>query len=110
MEIASDKAAGQRYSRGTFTRSLRENPSRIPTAETKSSALAAAGTAFEDQLREAVILATLVRHPDLSTALTADLERLRPVAPEHDAVRAALLQTGGANSDGISFDLRGRRP
>ena len=93
---------GNRYNRGTFTKGFGK-PIPIPMAETKSSALAAAGTAFEDQLREAVILATLVRHPDLVDRFTADLERLSTSRPEHDAVRAALLQTGGANSDELAL-------
>jgi DNA primase len=67
-----------------------------PTAETKSSALAAAGAAFEDQLREAVILLTLVNHPDLVDRFLPELERLHTTQPEHDLVRVALLQTGGA--------------
>ncbi|MDD9921491.1 MAG: DNA primase [Boseongicola sp.] len=70
-----------------------------PTAETKASALAASGTAFEDQLREAVILATLVRHPSLVDAFTADLERLITTTPEHSAVQLALLHTGGGEEN-----------
>ena len=45
-----------------FGRSFGKGPA-IPMAETKMSALAAAGSAFEDQLREAVILAA-ARGPD----------------------------------------------
>lgn len=84
-----------------FGRSFGKGPA-VPMAETKMSALAAAGSAFEDQLREAVILATLVRHPDLVDQFTADLERLTTTRPEHDAVRLALLQTGGGSTDEIT--------
>ena len=79
-----------------------ETQKRGASSSAKMSALAAAGTAFEDQLREAVILATLVRHPDLVDQFTADLERLTTTRPEHDAVRLALLQTGGGTTDEIT--------
>ena len=77
-------------------------PIPVPMAETKSSGLAAAGAAFEDQIREAVILATLVQHPALVDTFTAELERLSTSRPEHEAVRAALLQTGGASFDELA--------
>ncbi|MBT8459430.1 MAG: DNA primase, partial [Boseongicola sp.] len=90
-----------KFQRGGFGRGFRK-PIPIPMAETKSSALAAAGTAFEDQLREAVILATLVRHPDLVERFMADLERMNVTRPEHEAVRSALLQTGGAKTEDLA--------
>ncbi|MEO1026346.1 MAG: DNA primase, partial [Pseudomonadota bacterium] len=71
----------------------------VPTAatvETKSSALAAAGAPFEEQLKEAAILATLVTHPTLVPDFIADLERLHTSQPEHEAVRKALIATEGA--------------
>ncbi len=92
---------GRPYQRGPFTKGFGKSTP-IPMAETKSSALAAAGSAFEDHLREAVILATLVRHPVLVDRFTSDLERLTTKHPEHDAVRAALLQTGGADADKLA--------
>ena len=67
-----------------------------PAAETRSSALAAAGAPFQEQLREAVILATLVRHPGLVAGFVPGLERLECSRPEHEAVRLALLETEGA--------------
>jgi DNA primase len=66
-----------------------------PTAEAKASALAGSGAAFEDQLREAVILATLVCHPPLVERFISHLERLTTSTPENAAVRDALLATGG---------------
>ena len=74
-------------------------PKAAPSPETKASALAASGAAFEDQLREAVILATLTRHPTIIEAFLSDLEGLATSISEHEAVRLALLQTGGASSD-----------
>ena len=62
-----------------------------PTVEAKASALAAAGERFEDQLREAVILATLVHEPRLVDIFESDLERLEPTTPEHRQICDALL-------------------
>ena len=72
-----------------------------PTVETKASALAAAGAPFDEQLREAVILATLVTHPHLTSKFIGDLERLESSQREHEAVRLALLDTEGAERERI---------
>jgi DNA primase len=89
-----DGARGQKGGR-TFQRGGGFRPrGRIEAAatiETKASALAAAGAPFEEQLREAVILATLVRRPALIADFVADLERLETSQPEHETVRLALL-------------------
>lgn len=66
-----------------------------PTPEAKASALASAGHRFEDQLHEAVILATLVLHPALVESFVPELEELHCSLPEHDAVRRALLAAPG---------------
>ena len=70
-----------------------------PMVETKASALAAAGAPFEEQLKEAVILATLVTHPHLVPDFLSDLERLETSQPEHAAVRHALLSVEGGNRE-----------
>ena len=62
-----------------------------PTVETKASSLAAANAAFDEQLKEAVILATLVTHPDLIEEFEAELERLECTQSAHETVRRALL-------------------
>lgn len=72
-------------------RGRRFNAPASPMVETKASALAAAGAPFEDQLREAVILATLVRRPSLIPDFIADLERLETSQPEHEVVRQVLI-------------------
>ncbi|MXQ07989.1 DNA primase [Alphaproteobacteria bacterium GH1-50] len=69
-----------------------------PMVETKASALAAEGAAFEDRLREAVILATLLRHRSLLPEFVADLERLDTTDPDHAAVQGALLYLAGDGS------------
>ncbi|MDJ1015833.1 MAG: DNA primase [Paracoccaceae bacterium] len=72
-----------------------------PSVEAKASALAGAGTAFEDQLREAVILATLVAHPVLLSDFLADLERMECVNDAHREVQHALLHTDATESEEI---------
>ncbi|MEQ9057115.1 MAG: DNA primase [Roseovarius confluentis] len=76
---------------GFRARGPRFAPPARPMTETKASALAAAGAPFEEQLREAVILATLVRRPSLIGNFVADLERLETSQPEHETVRQVLL-------------------
>lgn len=76
---------------GFRARGPRFAPPARPMTETKASALAAAGAPFEEQLREAVILATLVRRPSLIGNFVADLERLETSQPEHEIVRQVLL-------------------
>jgi DNA primase len=74
-----------------------------PMVETRASALAATGAAFDEQLKEAVILATLVIHPDLVPVFMADLERLETSTPEHGAVLHALLAAEGAGKAEIEM-------
>ncbi len=72
-----------------------------PMVETKASSLAATNAAFEEQLKEAVILATLVTHPELVDEFEADLERLETTKPEHELVRQALISVDGSNREEI---------
>jgi DNA primase len=77
-----------------------QRPPAPPTAEVKASALVAAGAPFEEQMREAVILATLVSHPTLVQRFVAELERLDTAQPDHRAICDALLSTeGGERSE-----------
>ncbi len=69
-----------------------------PSVEAKASALAAEGLSFKDRLREAVILATLVKHPDLVPSFLVDLEGMETSDPDHAKVQDALLRTNGAAS------------
>ena len=82
-------------------RGSRYTPPATPMTETKASALAAAGAPFDEQLKEAAILAALVRHPSIVSGFVADLERLETSLPEHEAVRGALLKTEGAEKEKI---------
>jgi DNA primase len=67
-----------------------------PTPATKSSPLATATDAFTDELREAVILATLVTHPAVVHEVESDLERLHPKSPDNARVLGALLSAPDA--------------
>jgi len=59
---------------------------------TLSSALAKGGEATADHLREAVILAVCVRHPDLVANFEAELENLELHGPGHSDLLNALLR------------------
>jgi DNA primase len=74
-------------------RGSRFAPPSQPMVETRASTLAATNAAFEEVLKEAVILATLVTHPELIDRFEADLERLETTQPAHEAVRRALIGT-----------------
>ncbi|SIO57420.1 DNA primase [Rhodovulum sp. ES.010] len=62
-----------------------------PRPATKVSALVAGPDRFEEELREAVILATLITHPQLLSEFESDLEQLDCAGPAHAAVQGALL-------------------
>ena len=60
-------------------------------ATTKSSALVSAGQGFEEYLHEAVILATLITHPELLHSALDALERLDCTTDDHRRLQGALL-------------------
>lgn len=59
---------------------------------TKNSPLVAAGPRFEEELREAVILATLIIHPRLLPEHEGTLERLEMATDDHRRLLAAILR------------------
>jgi DNA primase len=61
-------------------------------ATTKGSLLVNAPERIEEVLREAVILAALICHPDLIRRFESALERMDLIGPDHDALRALLLR------------------
>ena len=69
-------------------------------ADTKASLLASEG-AVEEVLREAVVLATLITHPDLIEAQLARLERLEMSTPDHRAMLAVLLSREFADREAV---------
>ncbi len=66
-----------------------------PLAATRASLLAA-GTAPEDALREAIILAACIRFPALVPRFETSLERLDPVSEDHRRLRNLLLTHAAA--------------
>ncbi len=65
-----------------------------PLAETRGSLLAGSDGVVEDQIREAVVLATLIVAPWMIARFEGDLERLEPALPDTARVLAALLRLG----------------
>lgn len=72
-----------------------------PADETRASALARADGVGE-QIHEAVILATLIRAPDLLATYDLQLDRLEVAAGLHADIRAALLACVGAPGDEVA--------
>ncbi|MEL6959583.1 MAG: DNA primase [Pseudomonadota bacterium] len=77
-----------------------------PQTSTKSSILAG-GQGAEDQLREAVILAVLIRNPDILADFYGPLERMRCTGADTADIRTALLRLEpGANiEDALRRDI-----
>jgi len=81
--------AGRSGARRPFTAKGQPQP---PLPSTKSSLLAASGNVnAQDRLREAVILATLIRNPEILGRFETELEGLELSDPEFRAIRAVLL-------------------
>ena len=60
---------------------------------TRQSSLVSATDRTEEDLREAVILATLIAHPSLITRFATALERLDLHGADHNTLRALILHT-----------------
>ncbi|ALG91004.1 MULTISPECIES: DNA primase [Actibacterium] len=69
----------------------------LPMPTTRNSALVSGPPRFEEELREAVILATLVTHPALLPEFEGELERLEFVTDDHRRIQGALLTHLGEN-------------
>ena len=68
----------------------------VPQASTKSSLLVAAGDHAETQLREAVILATVICAPELIHEFEHRLERMACADPDHALLRDLILRHADA--------------
>ncbi len=98
--FAPRRAAGPRGSaRSRFL------PPAPAMAETRGTLLASAGKgAIEEVLREAVILATLITHPDLIETFESALERLEMATDDHRDLQRLILSHAHDPAD----DLRAR--
>jgi DNA primase len=74
-----------------------------PLAETRSSALGS-GAMTADDLRIALILATLSRYPALIERFESDLDRLGLRHPDHGRLADALLGTTARTADDFASD------
>jgi DNA primase len=80
-----------------------------PMPDSKASLLATGGP-VEDQLREGVILATLIRNPGLLPDFLHELERLVCATPDHARLRDALLRVRGSDVAREVTDMIGPEP
>jgi len=78
----------------------RRKPDPLPAlAATRGSVLAGAGTAADELVLEAVLLATLVTHPVLIARFESDLENLQLLSPDHTLLRHSLLRHAHADPE-----------
>ncbi|MBE0554340.1 MAG: DNA primase, partial [Rhodobacteraceae bacterium] len=72
--------------------------------------LAQASGPVEEQLREAVILATLIVHPQLIHRFESALERLELTWPDHERLRHLLLAHADEDAAGLADRLAAAAP
>ncbi|SLN39474.1 DNA primase [Pseudoruegeria aquimaris] len=75
-------------------------------ASTKHSLLAMADPSAEDRLREAVILASLLLHPELVNRFVGALEMLEFADPDHARIRDVLLRTEAETTEALEAEIR----
>jgi DNA primase len=75
-----------------------------PSPALRASPLAAPGALSDEGLREAVVLATLARHPALLPRFEAALDRLDVADPDRAALRDALVAAAGAADPVAAWD------
>ncbi|WP_417249932.1 DNA primase [Celeribacter sp.] len=68
----------------------------IPTEGVKSSRLVAGDEGFADLMREAVILATVLRNPSMAEVFLSQLEHLLPESPDHAQILDAIVTRADA--------------
>jgi len=77
---------------------------------TKGSLLATANPQVEEQLREAVILATLITHPGLIAQFESALERMALTSDDHLALRRLILANNGADAAQMHDHVKATAP
>ena len=79
-------------------------------ASTKGSLLATANPLVEEQLREAVILATLIIHPSLIARFESALERVALNSDDHIILRRLILANVGADAASLFDQIKATAP
>jgi DNA primase len=98
-------ARPQRAQRAQATKGRWQAPAAPVLATTRSSALAALPEGREDHLREALVLAVLIAHPEFLPEFETMLERIELTDPVHAALRATMLRhPGGGLREAIVED------
>lgn len=72
---------------------------------TKASMLVAAGDAAQVQMREAVILATLICCPDLLDEFEAGLQSMDCANPDHAALRDVILRAASTGAESLQLHI-----
>ena len=91
---------------GTARKGKYEPPILNALAATKGSLLATANPHVEEQLREAVILATLITHPSLIAQFESALERVTLTSDDHFDLRRLILANAGADAGSLHDQIR----
>ncbi len=94
----------QAQARGPWTPRRGFAEAQLPLAETRASALGS-GTLGEDDLRIAMIVATLCRYPALIPEFETELDRLAPRDPNQTALIDHLLTTHALDEPDLSEEL-----
>ncbi|MFK7940879.1 MAG: DNA primase [Roseovarius sp.] len=72
---------------------------------TKASLLVAAGDAAQVQMREAVILATLICCPDLLDEFEAGVQGMDCASPDHAALRDVILRAASTGAESLTLHI-----
>ncbi|MCK8463856.1 DNA primase [Aliiroseovarius sp. S1339] len=93
-ELFRARPKGQGAARGSWTPGKGRGWTQTPPVlqSTKSSLLATADDQAQEVLREAVILAVLIRRPDKLELVESRMERLDMIGPDHGALQRILLR------------------
>ncbi|WP_319824351.1 DNA primase [Thalassovita sp.] len=83
----AEKKRGKKFQSG-----WRKDTAILPKLSTRNSMLVAAGDAAQHRVREAVILATLLRTPAIIREFESQLEMMVCTDPDHALIRDLLLQ------------------
>lgn len=104
-QLFNPRRAGPQGGGGRGKRWSPGGPPVQPT--TRGSLLASTSGQVDEVLREAVILASLITHPELLDTFESSFERLDMTTPEHRALQNALLTTPDTDAEAVLSHIRG---